>query len=93
MEPLNSEVYEELKQASPTIKYYFLYNERTNNDRRNETDLCINRDKRSAQYYLCYRFMHIDRQTTDEIERVFEELEGAVDAHYEVMEDFYTNFP
>ena len=34
--------YEELKKASPAIKYYFLYNERTNNDRRNETDLCIN---------------------------------------------------
>ncbi len=45
MEPLDSEVYEELKQASPTIKYYFLYNERTNNDRRNETDLCINRER------------------------------------------------
>ena len=43
MEPLDSDVYEELKQASPTIKYYFLYNERTNDDRRNETDLCINR--------------------------------------------------
>ena len=42
MEPLDSKVYEELKQATPTIKYYFLYNEK-NNDRRNETDLCINR--------------------------------------------------
>ena len=42
MEPLDSKVYEELKKASPAIKYYFLYNERTNNDRRNETDLCIN---------------------------------------------------
>jgi len=45
MEPLDSEVYEELKQASPTVKYYFLYNERTNDDRRNETDLCINRER------------------------------------------------
>ena len=42
MEPLDSKGYEELKKASPAIKYYFLYNERTNNDRRNETDLCIN---------------------------------------------------
>jgi len=31
-------------------------------------------------------------QTTDEIERVFEELEGAVDAHYEPMETFIPNF-
>jgi hypothetical protein len=31
-------------------------------------------------------------QTTDEIERVFEELEGAVDAHYETMEKFIPNF-
>ena len=45
MEPLDSEVYEELKQASPTVKYYFLYNERTNDDSRNETDLCINRTR------------------------------------------------
>ena len=45
MEPLDSEVYEELKQATPTIKYYFLYNERINNDRRNQTDLCINRER------------------------------------------------
>ena len=30
--------------------------------------------------------------TTDEIERVFEELEGAVDAHYETMEKFIPNF-
>ena len=45
MEPLDSEVYEELKQASPTIKYYFLYNDRTNDDSRNETDLCINRTR------------------------------------------------
>ena len=43
MEPLDSKVYEELKQATPTIKYYFLYNERTNDDSRNQTDLCINR--------------------------------------------------
>ena len=32
------------------------------------------------------------RQTTPEIERVFEELEGAVDAHYETMEKFMPNF-
>ena len=32
------------------------------------------------------------RQTTDEIERIFEELEGAVDAHYETMETFIPNF-
>ena len=31
-------------------------------------------------------------QTTDEIERVFEELEGAVDAHYETLEEFIPNF-
>ena len=31
-------------------------------------------------------------QTTDEIERVFEELEGAVDAHYQTMETFIPNF-
>ena len=31
-------------------------------------------------------------QTTDEIERVFEELEGAVDAHYEPMETFIPTF-
>ncbi len=31
-------------------------------------------------------------QTTDEIERVFEELEGAVDAHYETMETFIPTF-
>ena len=31
-------------------------------------------------------------QTTDEIERVFEELEGAVDAHYETMEKFIPTF-
>ena len=43
MEPLDSEVYEELKQASPAIKYYFLYNEAKNNDNRDQTDLCINR--------------------------------------------------
>tara|TARA_B100000427_G_scaffold310186_1_gene299817 strand:- start:192 stop:374 length:183 start_codon:yes stop_codon:yes gene_type:complete len=27
-----------------------------------------------------------------EIERIFEELEGAVDAHYEVLETFIPNF-
>ena len=32
------------------------------------------------------------RQPTPEIERVFEELEGAVDAHYETMEKFIPNF-
>ena len=32
------------------------------------------------------------RQTTDEIERIFEELEGAVDAHYETLEEFIPNF-
>ena len=31
-------------------------------------------------------------QTTPEIERVFEELEGAVDAHYETLETFIPNF-
>ena len=31
-------------------------------------------------------------QTTPEIERVFEELEGAVDAHYETLEEFIPNF-
>ena len=31
-------------------------------------------------------------QTTDEIERVFEELEGTVDAHYQTMEEFIPNF-
>ena len=45
MEPLNSEVYEELKQATPTVKYYFLYHEAKDNDNRNKTDLCINRER------------------------------------------------
>ena len=45
MEPLDSDVYEALVDATPTVKYYFLYNERTNDDRRNETDLCINRER------------------------------------------------
>ena len=31
-------------------------------------------------------------KTTTEIERVFEELEGAVDAHYETLEEFIPNF-
>ena len=43
MEPLDSKVYEELKEASPTVKYYFLYHEAKDNDRRDQTDLCINR--------------------------------------------------
>ena len=30
--------------------------------------------------------------TTDEIERIFEELEGAVDSHYQVLETFIPNF-
>ncbi len=30
--------------------------------------------------------------TTCEIERIFEELEGAVDAHYETLETFIPNF-
>jgi len=45
MEPLDSEVYEELKQATPTVKYYFLYHEAKDNDNRNKTDLCINRER------------------------------------------------
>ena len=35
MEPLDSKVYEELKEASPTVKYYFLYHEAKDNDKRN----------------------------------------------------------
>ena len=31
-------------------------------------------------------------QTTDGIERVFEELEGAVDAHYQTLETFIPTF-
>ena len=30
--------------------------------------------------------------TSDEIERIFEELEGVVDAHYETLETFIPNF-
>ena len=35
MEPLDSEVYEALIDATPAIKYYFLYNERTNEEEPN----------------------------------------------------------
>ena len=35
MEPLDSKVYEALKDATPTVKYYFLYNEAKDNDKRN----------------------------------------------------------
>lgn len=35
MEPLDSEVYEALTDATPTIKYYFLYNEKNNEEERN----------------------------------------------------------
>ena len=31
-------------------------------------------------------------QTTDEIQRVFEEFEGAVDAHYQTLETFIPTF-
>ena len=30
--------------------------------------------------------------TSDEIERIFEELEGVVDAHYDTLETFIPNF-
>jgi len=33
MEPLDSKVYEELKEASPTVKYYFLYKQPKKDDK------------------------------------------------------------
>jgi len=35
MKPLSDKVYEALKNATPTVKYYFLYHEAKNNDKRN----------------------------------------------------------
>ena len=55
----------------------------------NETKLiCALTEKEISTILFVLQIHAHRRQTTPEIERVFEELEGAVDAHYETMEKF-----
>ena len=59
----------------------------------NETKLiCALTEKEISTILFVLQIHAHRRQTTPEIERVFEELEGAVDAHYETMEKFIPNF-
>ena len=59
----------------------------------NETKLiCALTEKEISTILFVLQIHAHRRQTTPEIERIFEELEGAVDAHYETMETFIPNF-
>ena len=60
---------------------------------KNETKLlCALTEKEISTILFVLQVYAHRNQTTDEIERVFEELEGAVDAHYETMETFIPTF-
>lgn len=60
---------------------------------KNETKLlCALTEKEIGTILFVLQVYAHRNQTTDEIERVFEELEGAVDAHYETMEKFIPTF-
>ena len=60
---------------------------------KNETKLlCALTEKEISTILFVLQVYAHRNQTTDEIERVFEELEGAVDAHYETMEKFIPTF-
>ena len=60
---------------------------------KNETKLlCALTEKEISTILFVLQVYAHRNQTTDEIERVFEELEGAVDAHYETMEKFMPTF-
>ena len=60
---------------------------------KNQTKLICALTEQEISTILFVLQVHAHRnQTTDEIERVFEELEGAVDAHYETMEKFIPTF-
>ena len=60
---------------------------------KNETKLlCALTEKEISTILFVLQIYAHRNQTTDEIERVFEELEGAVDAHYETMETFIPTF-
>ena len=60
---------------------------------KNETKLiCALTEKEISTILHVLQVYAHRNETTDEIERVFEELEGAVDAHYETMETFIPTF-
>ena len=60
---------------------------------KNETKLlCALTEKEISTILFVLQVYAHRNQTTDEIERVFEELEGAVYAHYETMEKFIPTF-
>ena len=60
---------------------------------KNETKLlCALTEKEISTILFVLQVYAHRNQPTPEIERVFEELEGAVDAHYETMEKFIPTF-